>query len=64
MITIERLGAESYMYVNIGQGEPLVVKAEGAVPMKHRERAKIRIPAAATYLFAADGSCIERDAFQ
>ena len=61
VITIERLGAESYMYVDIGQEEPLVVKAEAAVPVKHGERARIGIPAAATYLFAADGSCIERD---
>ena len=63
VITIERLGAESYMYVDIGQEEPLVVKAEAAVPVKHGERARIGIPAAATYLFAADGSCIERDPF-
>ena len=62
VITIERLGAESYMYVDIGQEEPLVVKAEAAVPVKHGERARIGIPAA-TYLFAADGSCIERDPF-
>jgi multiple sugar transport system ATP-binding protein len=63
VITIERLGAESYMYVDVGQEEPLVVKAEAAVPARHGERARIGIPAAATYLFAADGSCIERDAF-
>lgn len=63
MITIERLGAKSYMYVDIGQEEPLVVKAEGAVPVKHGERARIGIPAAATFLFAEDGSCIERDPF-
>ena len=49
------------MYVDIGQEEPLVVKAEAAVPVRHGERARIGIPAAATYLFAADGSCIERD---
>ena len=49
------------MYVDVGQEEPLVVQAEAAVPIKHRERARIGIPAAATYLFAADGSCIERD---
>ena len=63
VITIERLGAESYMYVDIGQEEPLVVKAEAAVPMRHGERARIGIPAAATYLFAADGTCIERESF-
>ena len=63
VITIERLGAESYMYVDIGQEEPLVVKAEAAVPTRHGERARIGIPAAAMYLFAADGSCIERQAF-
>ncbi|MGD9511302.1 MAG: ABC transporter ATP-binding protein [Geminicoccaceae bacterium] len=63
VITIERLGAESYMYVDIGQEEPLVVKAEAAVPMRHGERARIGVPAAATYLFAGDGACIERNAF-
>ena len=63
VITIERLGAESYMYVDIGQEEPLVVKAEAAVPVKHGERARIGIPAAATYLFAADGACVEREVF-
>jgi multiple sugar transport system ATP-binding protein len=63
VITIERLGAESYMYVDVGQEEPLVVKAEAAVPVRHGERARIGIPAAATYLFASDGSCIEREAF-
>ena len=62
MITIQRLGAESYMYVDIGQEEPRVVKAEAAVPAKHGERARIAIPAA-TYLFAADGTCVERKAF-
>jgi multiple sugar transport system ATP-binding protein len=63
VITIERLGAESYMYVDIGQEEPLVVKAEAAVPARHGEGARIGIPAAATYLFAADGTCVEREAF-
>ena len=63
VITIERLGAESFMYVDVGQEEPLVVKAEAAVPIRHGERARIGIPAAATYLFAQDGSCIEREAF-
>ncbi len=64
VITIERLGAESFMYVDVGQEEPLVVKAEAAVPIRHGERARIGIPAGATYLFAQDGSCVERDAFQ
>ena len=51
------------MYIDIGQEKPLVVNAEAAVPVRHGERARIGIPPAATYLFAADGSCIERDAF-
>ena len=63
VITIERLGAESYIYVDIGQDEPLVVKAEAAVPIRHGERARIGIPAAATYLFAEDGTCVERRPF-
>ena len=63
VITIERLGAESYIYVDIGQEEPLVVKAEAAVPIRHGERARIGIPAAATYLFAEDGTCVERRPF-
>jgi multiple sugar transport system ATP-binding protein len=64
VITIERLGAESYMYVDVGQDEPLVVQAEAAIPIRHGERARIGIPSAAAYLFAADGSCIERESFQ
>ena len=32
------------MYVDIGQEEPLVVKAEAAVPIKHGERAQDRNP--------------------
>jgi multiple sugar transport system ATP-binding protein len=64
VITIERLGAESYMYVDIGQEEPLVVKAEAAVPARHGERARIGIPAAGAYLFTVDGSSVERDAFE
>ena len=63
VITIERLGVESYMYVDIEQEEPLVVKAEAAVPVRHGERARIGVPAAATYLFTADASCLERDPF-
>jgi hypothetical protein len=51
------------MYVDIGQEEPLVVKAEAAVPVKHGEMARIGVPAAATYLFAEDGTCVEREAF-
>jgi multiple sugar transport system ATP-binding protein len=62
-ITVERLGAESYLYVDIGGPEPLVVKAEAASPVRPGEAVRIGIPAAACYLFAADGSCIERQAF-
>ena len=51
------------MYVDIGQEEPLVVKAEAAVPVRYGERARIGVPAPATYLFAADGTCVEREAF-
>ena len=63
VITIERLGAESFMYVDVGQEEPLVVKAEAAVPIRHGERARIGIPAAATYLFQEGGDCLTRNSY-
>jgi multiple sugar transport system ATP-binding protein len=63
VITIERLGAESYLYVDAGRAEPLVVKAEAAHPARAGEMVDIGIPSAACYLFAQDGTCIEREAF-
>ncbi len=62
VITVERLGAESYLYVDAGVKEPLVVKSEAASPLKAGDTARIGVPAAACYLFAADGACLERRA--
>jgi multiple sugar transport system ATP-binding protein len=63
VITIERLGAESWLYVDAGLAEPVVVKAEAAHPVRAGETARIGIPAAACYLFDSDGQCIEREPF-
>ncbi|MEK0085665.1 ABC transporter ATP-binding protein [Benzoatithermus flavus] len=62
-ITVERLGAESYLYVDTGAPEPLVVKTEAASPIRAGDMVRIGIPAPACYLFAADGTCIERQPF-
>ena len=42
--------------INRCHEESLVLKAEAAVPVRHGERARFGNPAAATYLFAADGA--------
>jgi multiple sugar transport system ATP-binding protein len=62
-ITVERLGAESWLYVDAGGPEPLVVKTEAASPVRAGDMVRIGIPAPACYLFAADGTAIGREAF-
>jgi multiple sugar transport system ATP-binding protein len=62
VVTIERLGAESFLYVDLGSPEPVVVKSEAASPLKAGDQVRVGIPASAVYLFDADGTCLEREA--
>ena len=62
VITIERLGSESYLYVDAGGKEPLVVKSEAASPLKAGDTLRIGVPSAACYLFDGQGTCLDREA--
>jgi ABC-type sugar transport system ATPase subunit len=62
-VTVERLGAESFVYLDIGQDEPLVVKVPGETGVKPGEAVPVGVPAAALYLFDADGRCYPREVY-
>ena len=51
------------MYADIGQEEPPLVKAEAAVPVRHRKRTRIGVSTAAAYLFTEAEACMEWDPF-
>jgi ABC-type sugar transport system ATPase subunit len=63
VITVEHLGAEAYVYVDLGLEEPLVVKAAGSTPTAHGQRVKVGIPAGACYLFDPKEQAFERPAY-
>jgi ABC-type sugar transport system ATPase subunit len=62
-VTVERLGAESFVYLDVGQDEPLVVKVLGETAVKPGDAVPAGIPPAALYLFDADGRCYPRQTF-
>ncbi len=55
---VEQLGAESYLYVDVGQPLPLVVKAPGDCRIRPGERVGVAVPVAGGYLFDADERAI------
>ncbi|MEZ5825652.1 MAG: sn-glycerol-3-phosphate ABC transporter ATP-binding protein UgpC [Geminicoccaceae bacterium] len=62
VITSEHLGSETYLYLDVGQELPLVVKAGGNSTLRAGDHATVGIPAKACYLFDRDGRCFEREA--
>ena len=63
VIASEHLGAETYIYVDLGQELPLTVKAAGNSQVQPGDEVEIGIPAGACYLFDKDGAAFEREAF-
>ncbi len=63
VITVEHLGAETYIYVDLGLEEPLVVKAEGNSQVEADQRIRVGIPGAACYLFDPEERAFERPAY-
>ncbi|MDF2781561.1 MAG: hypothetical protein K0S96_1365, partial [Geminicoccaceae bacterium] len=51
-----------YVYLERGQGDPLVVKAEGDCPVRVDERLPVGVPASACYLFDDAGQALARRA--
>ncbi|MFO1038700.1 MAG: sn-glycerol-3-phosphate ABC transporter ATP-binding protein UgpC [Geminicoccaceae bacterium] len=63
IITVEQLGAESYVYVDAGLPEMLIVKTHGSPGLHANEPVRVGIPAGACYLFDPTGRCEPRAAF-
>ena len=62
VIAVEHLGGETYIYLQHGGTDPLVVKAEGGSQTRVDELLPIGVPASACYLFDAEGQAIPRAA--
>jgi multiple sugar transport system ATP-binding protein len=60
VIAVERLGGETFVYLERGGVEPLVVKADGDSKIRVDDVVPIGVPAAACYLFDGDGQAFVR----
>jgi len=63
VVTVERLGAEAFVYLDTGQPEPLVAKVLGDVRASPGETMAVGAHSAALYLFDADGRCHARETY-
>jgi multiple sugar transport system ATP-binding protein len=60
VVAVEHLGGETYIYLEHGGAEPLVVKAGGDASAKVDEILPIGVPTAACYLFDDSGQAFAR----
>ena len=63
VVTAEQLGAESWIYLDIGQPELLVVKAGADSAAKPGDSLSVGVPAGACYLFDKEGNCAPRSVY-
>jgi multiple sugar transport system ATP-binding protein len=63
VLAVERLGAESWVYVDLGLDDPLVVKHAGMVDLPPEGAVTVGLPAEACYLFDRQGLSLPRAAF-
>jgi multiple sugar transport system ATP-binding protein len=65
VITVEQLGAESFVYLDMGQPDPVIVKAASSETggTKPGDAVPVGVPAGALYLFDADGRCYPRETY-
>ncbi len=64
VLAIERLGGESFVHLEGIGRETLVVRAPGSTRLRAGETLRVGLPAAAAYLFAPDGRCLPREAYE
>jgi multiple sugar transport system ATP-binding protein len=62
VVAVEHLGGETYIYLDRGAPDPLVVKAAGDSKATVKEILPIGVPASACYLFDGDGRAFARPA--
>ena len=60
VVAVEHLGGETYIYLERGGDEPLVVKTDGASKARVDEVLPIGVPAGTCYLFDSDGQAFAR----
>jgi multiple sugar transport system ATP-binding protein len=60
VIVAERLGGETYLYTQIGDGVILVVQADGENATRVHDKVAVAIDGRACHLFKADGSAVQR----
>jgi multiple sugar transport system ATP-binding protein len=60
VLVAERLGGETYLYVQVAPGEMLVVQADGENPTRVHERISVQVNAANCHLFDQSGAAVPR----
>ena len=51
---VERLGGETFLYTQLGDGEMLVVQADGEIPTRVHERIAVKLDPVTCHLFDAE----------
>ncbi|WGF88828.1 ABC transporter ATP-binding protein [Marinivivus vitaminiproducens] len=59
-LAVEHLGGETYVYVDQGGEQPLIVKTEGEAAVRSGETVHVHVPSEAIYLFDTDGRAHRR----
>jgi hypothetical protein len=60
VLVVERLGAESFVYVRTEGGETVVARADPASQSAADERVEVGLPAALSHVFGPDGVALPR----
>jgi ABC-type sugar transport system ATPase subunit len=59
-VALEYLGSETYVHLDCGSNEPLVIKSEGDTAIKVGQRVSVVVPLQACYLFDEAGMALPR----
>jgi len=60
VMVVERLGGETFLYVQLGAGEMLVIQADGEIPTQVHEKIMVKLDPATCHLFDSAGLAVER----
>ena len=61
-VAVEHLGGETYVYLERGRSDPLVIKSTGNSKARVDDRVPVGVPASACYLFDQEGRAFARAA--
>jgi len=60
VMVVERLGGETYLYIQLGDRSMAILQADGEIPTGVHDRVSIKLDPATCHLFDGDGVAIER----